>query len=85
MPHCRLVKTGTGVAVVRMSDPRMPACSFCKKPGAGIKQCDYRLNETKTCDAHFCLECGRHEDPDTDYCPIHKGATKSESRDDSLV
>lgn len=81
MRWCETFKTeggGSGIMCFSGPKPKLPACSFCKTKGAGEKQCDYPLNATKTCDAHFCLGCGLHVEPDTDYCPIHKGRIHAE-------
>lgn len=75
MRWCEPIESEGGAGFMCFSGPKpkLPACSFCKKAGAGEKQCDFPLNETKTCDAYFCVGCGLHVEPNLDYCPIHKG------------
>jgi hypothetical protein len=63
-----------GAIICRRYERGYGACAFCGKPGN--KLCDFPLREGKTCDARMCVKCAAHVEPDTDYCPIHRGKVK---------
>lgn len=69
---CSVIKLpGGGTAIVKHAAQRPRACSVCKRKTPDFKLCDFPVGSGKTCSAALCKACARHEDPDTDYCPLH--------------
>lgn len=76
MAYCtKVAMPGGGVALVRMSGKRPPACRWCGKQST--KLCDFvvshpsQVTHKRTCDAPMCDEHASHIGPNVDYCPDH--------------
>jgi hypothetical protein len=51
--------------------PRVPRCSVpgCNAPSG--YQCDYRIEQAKTCDRHLCAVHAHQIGADAHFCPTH--------------
>lgn len=44
----------------------------CQCGATASLQCDWKVGEGKTCDAHICPGCAREVGPDKHLCPTHQ-------------
>jgi hypothetical protein len=59
---------------LRMAKKPRRRCTVCDglTPHSGLRECDFKLPDGKTCDRLMCAKCATRTGPDEDLCPEHR-------------